>query len=117
MQLGEDVLTTFGTLKRDGHIPHAWTFKWVMRREIPAALVAAALGGIRSVDDSGAWFECTYMGTEVFLNPADHIQGDILYAIHRRCDRVTPHGSLGEGKTCATVNRDVSSLRAIPANT
>lgn len=97
-------------MKREGY------FDRLQRGEVSPPPIASTLGGrIVAVDVDAGTLESGYMATEAFLNPAGTVQGGMLSAMLDDVTAFLVTATLGEGEFCATLNLNVSFLRAARA--
>ena len=95
---------------------HDGYFARLQRGEAELPAVTKTLGGrIRSVDLEAGTLESDYIATEAFLNPAGQVQGGMLCAMLDDVTAFLVTATLGFGESCATLNLNVSFLRAAKA--
>ena len=96
---------------------HADTYFTRLRRgDAPLPAVTTTLGGrIRTVDLVAGTLESDYVATPAFLNPAGQVQGGMLGAMLDDVTAFLVTATLGPGEFCATLNLNVSFLRAARA--
>ena len=93
-------------------------FNRMQRGEADAPAVTTTLGGrITAVDLEAGTLESQYVATDAFLNPAGQVQGGMLSAMLDDVTAFLVTATLGEGEFCATLNLNVSFLRAATAGT
>jgi len=91
-------------------------FKRLQLGEAAPPPVATLLGGrIEAVDPEAGTLTSTYRATEAFLNPAGQVQGGMLSAMLDDVTAFLVTATLGAGESCATLNLNVSFLRAAQA--
>lgn len=94
-------------MKREGY------FERLQRGQASPPPIATMLGGsIVAVDVEAGTLESNYIATEAFLNPAGTVQGGMLSAMLDDVTAFLVTATLGEGEFCATLNLNVSFLRA-----
>jgi uncharacterized protein (TIGR00369 family) len=88
-------------------------FNRLQRGEADLPAITTTLGGrIRAVDVDAGTMESDYVATEAFLNPAGQVQGGMLSAMLDDVTAFLVTATLAEGEFCATLNLNVSFLRA-----
>jgi uncharacterized protein (TIGR00369 family) len=88
-------------------------FAKMRRGEAPPPPVATLLGGrITSVDLDAGTLTSDYVATASFGNPAGQVQGGMLAAMLDDVTAFLVTATLGAGEHCATLNLNVSFLRA-----
>jgi len=98
------------TIEPDGY------FAKMQRGDAPPPPVATLLGGrITSVDLDAGTLESDYVATPSFGNPAGQVQGGMLAAMLDDVTAFLVTATLGPGEHCATLNLNVSFLRAASA--
>jgi uncharacterized protein (TIGR00369 family) len=91
-------------------------FSRLQRGEAELPAVTITLGGeIYQVDLEAGALESAYMATPEFLNPAGQVQGGMLCAMLDDVTAFLVTAMLAEGEFCATLNLNVSFLRAAKA--
>lgn len=91
-------------------------FKRLQRGDAAPPPVATLLGGkIGTVDLEAGALTSAYHATESFLNPAGQVQGGMLSAMLDDVTAMLVTATLGEGEACATLNLNVTFLRAAQA--
>jgi uncharacterized protein (TIGR00369 family) len=91
-------------------------FTRMQRGEAEPPAVTTTLGGrITAVDLEAGTLESDYVATPAFLNPASQVQGGMLGAMLDDVTAFLVTATLREGEFCATLNLNVSFLRAAKA--
>lgn len=91
-------------------------FERLQRGVVSPPPIASTLGGkIVAVDVETGTLESDYLATDAFLNPAGTVQGGMLSAMLDDVTAFLVTATLGEGEFCATLNLNVSFLRAAQA--
>jgi uncharacterized protein (TIGR00369 family) len=91
-------------------------FTRLQRGEAEPPAITKTLGGrIRAVDLQAGTLESDYLATEAFLNPAGQVQGGMLSAMLDDVTAFLVTATLADGEFCATLNVNVSFLRAAQA--
>lgn len=91
-------------------------FERLQRGKASPPPIASTLGGrIVAVDVEAGTLESNYMATDAFLNPAGTVQGGMLSAMLDDVTAFLVTATLDEGEFCATLNLNVSFLRAAQA--
>src|SRR2546423_1192581 len=91
-------------------------FARLQRGDAQPPPITTTLGGaIHNVDLDTGTLESTYVATPAFLNPAGQVQGGILSAMLDDATAFLVTATLADNEFCATLNLNVSFLRAAKA--
>jgi uncharacterized protein (TIGR00369 family) len=81
----------------------------------PPPITTTLGGAIQRVDLDAGTLESSYVATPAFLNPAGQVQGGILSAMLDDATAFLVTATLADNEFCATLNLNVSFLRAAKA--